>query len=337
MALVGSYSVSGTYSLVTYSNEYSTIDELLVQIPENTAGAIQAGDIRDSVYSLWQKIESVSASSSVTFSVDYVRPVPTTVTVGGISVGTTFNGSIQDVLDLMLYPYVGPGAALTSWAQKEYGDPTGYSFPLSWSVTQNSNVIISITVSGTAKPLSPLSGTETVTSTHSSTNPSSSTGTQQTYNMSVSDNTSSTNASTTVTWLNRIYWGRIDLLSIQNPNLSTNPGSASLVSTLVTSVLVNGLNGANANGDAYGSIISNTKSKTYSSINGSGQHLIFAWPSNMSGAYTPIFTVNGLPNTAFTRVKNNWAFTNQYGFSGSDYEVWVSNTIQNSPITVVIS
>lgn len=337
MALVGSYSVSGTYSLVTYSNQYDTVDELLVQIPENTAGAIKAEDIRDSVYSLWQKIETVSASASLTFSVDYNRTTPTNISVGGISTGSTFNGSVQDVLDRLLYPYVGPAASLTSWSQKEYGDPSGYTFNLSWSVTQNSNSIISITVSGVTKPLSPFSGVHSVTSTHSSVNPNSSSGTQQTYFMSVSDNTTSTNASTTVTWLNKVYWGRIDLLSIQNPNLTTNPGSASLVGSLVNSTLIQGLNGAGANGAAFGSIVSNTKNRTLLNINGSGQHLIFAWPSNISGAYSPLFTVNGLPNTAFTRVKNNWAFTNQYSFNGSDYEVWVSNTIQNSPITVVIS
>lgn len=341
MAYVGSYSVGGTYSDITLSRQYTTVDELLIGLPYNQAGLIKDINIRDSVYSLWQKIESVSASSSVTFSVDYIRPVPTTISVGGISSGTTFNGSVQDVLDLLLYPYVGPGASLTSWSQKEYGDPSGYSFNLNWSATENSNSIISITVSGFPQSFPPFSNSQTVTSTHSSVNPDSAIGTQQTYFMSVSDNTTSTNASTTVTWLNRVYWGRIDLLSIQNPNLTTNPGSASLVGGIVTSFIVRNLNGAGANGlpevSGVGSSLSNTKSQTLSNINGNGQHLIFAWPSNIAGAYTPAFTVNGLPNTAFTRVKTNWAFTNQYSFSGSDYEVWVSNTVQNSPITVVIS
>ena len=59
MALVGSYSVGGSYSLVTLSKQYDTVDELLIQIPENTSGSIKAEDIRDSVYSLWQKIESL--------------------------------------------------------------------------------------------------------------------------------------------------------------------------------------------------------------------------------------------------------------------------------------
>ena len=121
MALVGSYSVSGTSSSVTLSYQYTTVDELLTAIPDNTAVAIQAGDIRDSVYSLWQKVEQVSASASATVSVTYDRSLPSTNfnSVGGVSYGSTFSGSIQDVLDRIFYPYSGPGASLTSWNEKE--------------------------------------------------------------------------------------------------------------------------------------------------------------------------------------------------------------------------
>lgn len=343
MALVGSYSVSGTSSSVTLSYQYTTVDELLTAIPDNTAGAIQAGDIRDSVYSLWQKVEQVSASASATVSVTYDRSLPSTNfnSVGGVSYGSTFSGSIQDVLDRIFYPYNGPGASLTSWNEKEYGDTTGYSFALSYTATVYSNPLTSIIVNGTSKPLIPLTGTQPATSTHSSINPSSTPGVQQTYSMSVSDGITTTNSTSTINWKNKIYWGRIDLSSIGNPNLTTNPGSQSLVTSLVTSILVRNLNGSGANGLAYGSELSTTKSKTYNNINGfdglSGNHLIFAWPSNISGAYTPYFMVNGLMSTAFTRVRNNWQFTNLFGFSGSDYEVWVSNTIQNSPLNVTIT
>jgi len=337
MALVGSYSVPGASGSVSYSQEYTNIDDLLLKLLDNTASNIQANDIRDSVYSLWRRIEVLSASVSVTYSVDYIRSTPMPLAVGGASLGTTFNGSVQDALDKVLYPYVAPGASLTSWSQKEYGDGTGYSFNLSWTATVNSLALTNITVAGVSKPLSPLSGTQLVTSTHSMVNPSSNPGTQQSYSMSVQDGTSTTNANTTVTWLNRIFWGRIDLSSVGNPNLTTNPGSASSVSSLVNSTVIKNLTGAGANSQLFGNLLTNSKDRTYTNIDGSGQHLIFAWPSNVAGAYTPTFTVNGLPNTAFTRVKNNWAFTNQYGFNGSDYEVWVSNTVQNSPLTVVVS
>jgi hypothetical protein len=343
MALVGSYSVPGPSSSVTLSYQYTTVDELLTAIPDNTAGAIQAGDIRDSVYSLWQKVEQVSASSSATVSVTYDRTTPSTITsaIGGVLPGSTFSGSVQDALDRIFYPYISPGGSLTSWSQKEYGDSSGYNFSLSYTAVVNSNPLTSIIVNGTPKPLTPLSGTQPTSSTHSSVNPTSNPGTQQTYTMTISDGTSTTTKNTTITWRNRIFWGRINLSSIGNPNLTINPGSASTVSSFILSSTLLGLNGAAANGLAYGSELSTTKSKTYNNINGfdglSGNHLIFAWPSNMSGAYTPTFTVNGLMSSAFTRVRNNWQFTNSFGFSGSDYEVWVSNTIQNSPLNIVIT
>ena len=339
MAIVSTYSVGGSYSTITESREYSTLDEILIQLPNNSSGLIDASDVRDSVYTLWEKIGQISASVSNigTSSVDYIRTAPSTIAVGGISSGSTFSGTVQDVLDRMLYPYVAPGGSLSPTFAKEYGDTSGYSFNLSWSATVNTSPLTSITVNSVVKPLSPLSGTQLVTSTHSSSNPSSNPGTIQSYTMSISDGTSTISKTASITWKNRIFWGKMDLTSIGNPNLTTNPGSASTVSSLVTSTLIKNLTGAVANGNAYGNELSITKNKTYNSMNGSGQYLIFAWPSNMSGSYTPIFTVNNLGSSAFTRVKTNFAFINQFLFTGSDYEVWISNTLQNSPLNVVIS
>jgi hypothetical protein len=118
-----------------------------------------------------------------------------------------------------------------------------------------------------------------------------------------------------------------------NPNLTTNPGFTNTVGTYCNDTIIKNLNGA---GVGSGKQLSTSKSKTYTNINGAGGYLIFAWPSNLSGATSPQFTVNGLPNTAFTRVRTNSSFVNEYNFT-DEYEVWVSNTPQNSPLTVVIS
>ena len=323
MALVGSYSVGGSYSLVTLSKQYDTVDELLIQIPENTSGSIKADDIRDSVYSLWQKIETVSASFSSSGTTSYDRISTTTVEVGGLPIGSTFSGSIQDALDRIFYPYVSPGASITSWSQKEFGDPTGYSFNLNWTATQNSNPITQIIVNGVLQTLSPLSGTVPATSTHSNTPGLQST---QVYNINVMDGISSTTSSTTVSWRNKIYWGVLDGTTVGNPDLTSFPGSASSLGSLVSSATILVLN----------SDFSLTKNKTYNGINGGGNYLIFAWPSSVPGSTLPTFTVNGLPNTAFTSVQSAWSFTNYWGFV-SNYEVWVSNTIQNSPLNIIIS
>ena len=323
MALVGSYSVGGSYSLVTLSKQYDTVDELLIQIPENTSGSIKAEDIRDSVYSLWQKIETVSASFSSSGTTSYDRISTTTVEVGGLPIGSTFSGSIQDALDRIFYPYVSPGASITSWSQKEFGDPTGYNFNLSWTATENSNPITQIIVNGVLQTLSPLSGTVPATSTHSNTPGLQST---QVYNINVMDGISSTTSSTTVSWRNKIYWGVLDGTTVGNPDLTSFPGSASSLGSLVSSATILVLN----------SELSLTKNKTYTGINGGGKYLIFAWPSSVPGSTLPTFTVNGLPNTAFTSVQSAWSFTNYWGFV-SNYEVWVSDTIQNSPLNIIIS
>ena len=323
MALVGSYSVGGSYSLVTLSKQYDTVDELLIQIPENTSGSIKADDIRDSVYSLWQKIETVSASFSSSGTTSYDRISTTTVEVGGLPIGSTFSGSIQDALDRIFYPYVSPGASITSWSQKEFGDPTGYSFNLNWTATQNSNPITQIIVNGVLQTLSPLSGTVPATSTHSNTPGLQST---QVYNINVMDGISSTTSSTTVSWRNKIYWGVLDGTTVGNPDLTSFPGSASSLGSLVSSATILVLN----------SELSLTKNKTYTGINGGGKYLIFAWPSSVPVSTLPTFTVNGLPNTAFTSVQSAWSFTNYWGFV-SNYEVWVSDTIQNSPLNIIIS
>jgi hypothetical protein len=152
--------------------------------------------------------------------------------------------------------------------------------------------------------------------------------------MSVSDGTSTILSSVNLTWYNRIYWGKVDLSSIGSPNLTTNPGLAATVVPLVNDSTVRNLTGANANGQAFGSELSATKTRVYNGIDGGGYYLVFAWPSNVAGAYTPTFTVNGLPSTAFTRIRTNSPFNNQYLFSGTNYEVWVSNTAQNAQISL---
>lgn len=323
MALIGSYSVGGSYSLVTYSNQYDTVDELLIQIPENTSGSIRAEDIRDSVYSIWKQVEYVAASFSSAGDSEYNRATSSTVAVGGISIGSTFSGTIQSALDRIFFPYVSPAASITSWGVKEFGDPTGYNFNLIWSAVQNSSPIVQITVNGILQTLSPLSGIVPATSTHSITPGLQS---NQVYDINVSDGTTSVTASTTISWQNKIYSGVLDGTTIGNPDLTSFPGSASSVQSLISSSTIIGLN----------SQFSLTKNKTYNGFNGSGQYLIFAWPSNIPGSTTPTFTVNGLPSTAFTPIQSSFPFTNFWGFN-ANYEIWISNTIQNSPLNIIIS
>jgi hypothetical protein len=69
--------------------------------------------------------------------------------------------------------------------------------------------------------------------------------------------------------------------------------------------------------------LTTTKALTLTDFPAAGNYLFFAWPTIFG---TPIFKVNGLTNTSFTKVKSNFVFTNEVGFSGVNYDVWVSNT-----------
>ena len=317
------------------ANSYNTLQELLVKIPDNTANLIQPKDLRDSVYTLWEYVSSVSviASQSAGASSYYTNPGLVPVSVGGISSGSSFPGtfSMQQMWDLLLYPYIVPGAGLGSIATRQYGSVT--SVTLSWSVTKNTNTITSIIVDGVPQVPTGNSqtGTKATTGSHGATPPVSTTNT---FTMTSSDGISTTSASTTLTWMNKRYWGYIDLTPIGSPDLTTYPGLSGTVGAYITDTMIKSMTGANANGQVFGNELSTTKSKTYTGINGSGNHLVFAFPSAFG---TPSFSVNGLPNTAFTKVKSSFYFVNEQTWSGTLYDVWVSNTAQGSPLNIIIS
>ena len=329
------------------ATEYTTIQELLSQLPDNTGNLIMPSDIRDSVYTLWERIGSVSvvAASAASASALFTNSNPSTVAVGGFPLGTTFptNQTMQQMWDQLLYPYILPGASLSIAGgvyEREYGDPnalTSNPITLTWDVSQNTSTvnILTITVDGAFQVATGASqtGPKQAAATHSWN--TSNVSETHTFNMSVVDFLPSTvTASTSLTFMNSIYWGRRDLSSISNPNLTTNPGSASLVASLCTDGIIQVLSGA---GVTPGFDLSTTKAMTLNGINGGGQHLIFAWPSSVPGALTPTFYVNGFISTAFTRVRTASPFVNQYGSFTTNYEVWVSNTIQNSPLNIQIT
>lgn len=341
MAIIGTYSVNNDPN--TFSNLYDNVDEILLGLPDNNQNLIRAINVRDAVYTLYEYTNTIVASSSVTASLIYNSATPSTYVgnVGGVSQGSTFSGSIQDVLDRIFYPYVAPSSSisLVSTTPREFGSSNNVT--LSWSVVRNSNTITPpIIIDRSPIPIliyiSPTGNSQTDTvntsGTHSLTPGVSY---SNTFTITVGDGTSTTSSSIDLVWMNRIYWGRINLSSI-NPNLTTNPGSASLVGSFCTDSIIKGLDGADANNQAFGSLLSTTKDRTYNGIDGNGWHLIFAWPSNVAGAFTPTFTVNGMISTAFTRVRTNSPFSNNFSFV-SNYEVWVSNTLQNSPLNIIIS
>lgn len=324
MAQTGS---TGSYPI--QSNSYDQLVDLLNNLPDNTLNEINAKDVRDSVFTLWDRLDKVSiiAGSAASASATFINPNPTTVTVGGIPSGSTFPTvqTMQQMFDKLLYPYQAPLLSLTATPnQKEYGD--ALSTTLGWSYTKKSNPITGAVVNGGA-PVGPpaTSGTKTANGTYSTIAPIA-VSTTNTFNMTVTDSLSNTTVTTaTLTWMNKIRWGAVNLSAISpsNPNLTTNPEFAGNVGAAITNATINGLTGQ----------LATTKAKVYTGINGGGNYLIFAWPTIFGGV--PTFIVNNLPSTAFTRVKTNWAYTNSFGVV-TNYEVWISNTLQNSPLLVEV-
>jgi hypothetical protein len=305
MPIIGSYSVPGPSASLTFTEEFSTLDELLIQLPNNTGNLINAQDIRDSVFTLWNRISNVAviASQSASASVYFTNPTPVPLTIGGIPAGTTFsNATMIDMWNALLYPYIAPSVSLTGGNTRELGSTNVVT--LNWVATKNTNPITSIIVDGTPILGAPFntsqSGSQGALATQNVTSP---------FFMSSSDGTSTPSTSTTVNWLNKRYWGK-------NPTF----GAFSLSSQILA------LSGA---GVGTGNVLSSSLSANYNGIDGGGEYLVFAWPTSFGN---PSFTVNGLPNTAFTKVNSSFAFTNVWGYV-ENYDVWMSNTVQNSAIS----
>lgn len=296
--------ITGTYSGGSASaNSYNTIGELLSQLPDNTSSSIVAQDIRDSVYSLWTRIDDVQilASQSASASSYYTNPATVPVTIGGISAGMSFSGtySMQQMFDMLLYPYIPLTTSISGGTTLEFGN-TNLLVTLNWSVTKNSNNITLIKLNGVNLPVSGNS-TSSVAGAFAIQN------TTTTFGITASDGTTTVSSFTQVNWTNARYWG---VTSSFGP---------------VNSGTIRGLTGA---GVGSGKELLSSRVQTRNGIDGGGRYLVFAWPT--SG--TPTFIINGLPNTAWTKVNSNYTFTNVWGYTAS-YDVWMSNTPQFSPIT----
>jgi hypothetical protein len=233
---------------------------------------------------------------------------------------------MQDMWNQLLYPYIPSGVNITGGNIREFGSSNAVT--LLWNVTKNSEDIQSIIVNGV-----PEAGSPFTTNQSGFQNTFATQDVNTTFTITSNDGTQTVSANTTVTWRNKRYWGRVNLSSLGNPNLTTNPGAVSSIIPSLNDSVILGLNGA---GVGSGSELSTSISKTYNGINGGGDYLVFVWPSSFGNSQTPQFSVNGLPNTAFTRIRNNSPFVNQWGYT-TNYEVWISNTLQNSPLNIIIS
>lgn len=300
------------------ANEYSTIQELLYKMPDNSANLIQAKDVRDSVYTLWERISDVQtvASQSASASVVYSNALPTPNDIGGILAGSTFtNQTMKEMWDALLYPYIAPVASLTGGVTKEYGDNNQVS--LTWTATKGSEDLTSIIVpiSTPVIPTNvPIQSASVIVSATQNVN--------TTFTMTISDvpNGSSTVSDTeSFLWSNRRYWGTLPtghaLVSV-----STSPFSHSNITALSSEL-----------GNGY------TQTRT---ITTNFDYVVFIFPHNSVDLSTnpPHVSIGGFGNNNWVKTRSNVAFTNQLGYTGATYDVWVfGNTQAPNTFTYVIT
>ena len=304
MPIIGSYSVGGnTQSTLSYN--YSTLDELLTQLPNNTSNLINAQDIRDAVFTLWDRINNVAvvASQSASASVYYTNAIPVPVTIGGITLGTTFsNASMTDMWNALLYPYIAPSVLLLGGDTREFGSTNVVT--LSWFAYKNTNSLTSIIVDSVPILGAPFnsnqSGVQLAVATQD---------VNTTFYMSTSDGTSTPSTSTSVSWVNRRYWGT---LSVGHPLVSASSATFSHIDITTLS---------NELGNGY--IQTRTITTNY-------DYVVFIWPNNAVDLSTnpPHVKIGGFGNNNWVKTRNNVQFTNQWGYTGTNYDVWVFGNTQ---------
>jgi len=327
MSFIYTYGTSSLYE----SKRYDAVQDLLNQLQDNNANLIYANHVRDAVYSLWERVSDVEiiAASASAISPFFQNSNPTTVTVGGITLGTTFSAqqTIQQMFDRMLYPYVQPVLSFSATnslplSNKEYGqNPNSTAY---WNVTKGSDSIQTIVVDGISVIANggSQSGSKTVTGSYSTIAAS----TPNSFQMTVNDGVTNYTISTSYEWMNRLYWGSLDLSSLNYPDFTL--ATSSLTTVTINSSTILGLD----NSKLFKGFDDTTSLESFDLL-ASGNYLVFAWSSFIPYATTPRFYVNGVRSSAFSNIKTGWNFTNVHGATSS-YEVWISNTAQYSELEI---
>lgn len=288
---------------------------------KNTAGYTSLGD---TLYGYVSKLDSsilyytpyqIDSILEVNNSFDGTPTITRTDWPAGEQIGGT---TIKEVLNNLLYPSVPPASTINSTlapTQEYMADGADLATDLNWTATRPEAClpIASIVVDGVSQTLdTPFEEGYTQSGTLSGRALPRNTQTSYTIEVNSEDKLSSNTV--TINWRWKRYWG--DFASTVPPT----DGSFT-----ITDADILALTGA---GVGIGSEFATSRQKSYNGIDGGGNYLVFAFPASWG---TPVFKINGLTSTAFTKVRED-AFVNASG--GIDtYQVWVSNSEMNSPIS----
>jgi len=235
----------------------------------------------------------------------YTNLNPTPDQTGHVEAGTSFDAvAITDVFDMLFYSLMATFSAQNT--PRRLGSSN--AVVLNWSVTGAGDPITQIIVAGQDI-------TETGDSQSGTVNTTATQNVNTSFAMSVTDGANIVNKTTIVQWLNDRFWGSLNL---------TGAGAvASSITDMVSSHPTDAQIKALLSRE-----LSATRVQNRNGINAAGNFLAFAWPSSFG---TPTFLVNGLTNTAFTKVRSDSPFTNADGYT-ANYDLWMSNTRYNSPV-----
>lgn len=308
------------------------LDDMMTRLKDNSTNDVSALDVRWSIFSLWEKIDLLDNANSL---YKYNNALPSSITVGGITIGTTFTDvTLDQMFTNMFYPYQRPVLTLVvnTNANRELGSSNIVS--LNYSVVKKTDNISSISVNGGTNLFPILSGTISTTIPQN---------VNTTINMiTVSGAGLNDSIGASVTWMNSMYIFGLSFNSIYD--LSTNPSDATIIGgyvaasmALTTGNLVT-TNFTNTNASSSTlpggtrSQLKTSRTGTYTNIGGGNKMIAFAFPTSFG---VPTFEVNGLTNTAFTKIVSNQAFRNVSGYTAVTYDVWVTNIPMNSPLASI--
>ena len=303
----------GSTGSATNSYTLNSVDDMMNALPDNFTNQIHASDVRNVVLTLYEDILGLSGSMGDSFtgsasSVYYNNPNPTTITVGGIDYNTIIGSqSLDQLITSILYPYIQPTITMTiSPSVIEFGQ-TGQAITATITTIKRSN---SITSALFYKPIggfssfSPYSNVMGVTVSAFQSTTSYLVNINNTFTASVADSIGIYKATSTLTFQSKRYWGSVPSFGPLSSSDILNP-----------------------------SLFQGELSTTRIQIKSGNEYVSFAWPSSFG---TPSFSVGGINTNAWTQVNSGYIFTNTYGYTAS-YDVWMSNTYQNSTITVQIA
>jgi len=307
-----------------YTQNFDNIQELLQRIYDNTSNVIVAKDVRDPLWTLWNKVVGLSASLG-SASLTYTLGTPSTISVGGIGEGSTFsNVSLAQLFDQMLLPFVAPVVEHfgPSVAEKQFGDTT--TLNLTYSINVGSLALdpgyqIQFTSPNpsSAIPSKVVTGNDPETGTTNNFSLTYSTATISVISYAVATMSFKTSdltlyiATASIAQKHKRYYGQ---LSIPIGFTPSSPASVAAVASYLTDTRIKGL--------SYSELGVNVNMSQL--VDFDSQYFVFASPRVWGFNYPVGFYMDNIFNQDFTRVRSNSNFTNEFGYV-APYDVYISN------------